>query len=134
MNIFWLNRVEDACSYLEFILQSIASRDLFQSIDFRLSICWEYLMWMDHVNWHHILMTLINSNLYLTNEFCLIRRLILEESVVRIISSNLIIITMNPILMVIKTMKTARFVVLKNLKTSKDIKGFCIIIANFWFC
>ncbi|EDV21734.1 uncharacterized protein TRIADDRAFT_30078 [Trichoplax adhaerens] len=43
-------RVNDARSYLEFILQSIASRDMFQSIELRFSMCWEYLMWMDHAN------------------------------------------------------------------------------------
>ena len=45
------SRMEDASAYIEFILNSIQSRDLFHSLQIEPSACWEYLMWMDQVSW-----------------------------------------------------------------------------------
>ncbi len=41
--------VEDASAYIEFILGSIRSRDLFHSIQIEPTTCWSYLFWMDQV-------------------------------------------------------------------------------------
>lgn len=41
--------VPDALAYVEFILKSIQSKDLFHSIDIVPTACWEYLMWLDQV-------------------------------------------------------------------------------------
>ena len=46
-----ISRMEDASAYIEFILNSIQSRDLFHSLQIEPSACWEYLMWMDQVSW-----------------------------------------------------------------------------------
>ena len=42
-------RMEDASGYIEFILRSMQSRDLFHSIRIEPTSCWEYLLWMDQV-------------------------------------------------------------------------------------
>ena len=42
-------RVVDAVSYVEYITNSIRSRDLYQMIDISFSQCWEVLMWLDSV-------------------------------------------------------------------------------------
>jgi DNA polymerase epsilon subunit 1 len=42
-------RLEDASAYVEFILRSIQSRDLFHSIRIEPTANWEYLLWMDQV-------------------------------------------------------------------------------------
>ncbi|KAK3734408.1 hypothetical protein QZH41_010067, partial [Actinostola sp. cb2023] len=42
--------VSDAMAYVEFILRSIQSKDLFHSIDIVPTACWEYLMWLDQAN------------------------------------------------------------------------------------
>lgn len=42
--------VEDASAYIEFILGSIRSRDLFHSIQIEPTACWSYLFWMDQVS------------------------------------------------------------------------------------
>ena len=44
-----ISRMEDASAYIEFILNSIQSRDLFHSLQIEPTSCWEYLMWMDQV-------------------------------------------------------------------------------------
>ncbi len=41
--------VEDASAYIEFILGSIRSRDLFHSIQIEPMTCWSYLFWMNQV-------------------------------------------------------------------------------------
>ena len=41
--------VEDASAYIEFILTTIRSRDLFHSIQIEPTTCWSYLFWMDQV-------------------------------------------------------------------------------------
>eukprot|EP00794_Sanderia_malayensis_P002850 gene2850-3296_t len=43
-------RVKDALAYVQYILKSIQSKDLFHSIDLSPHSCWEYLYWMDQVN------------------------------------------------------------------------------------
>ncbi|XP_031567678.1 DNA polymerase epsilon catalytic subunit A-like [Actinia tenebrosa] len=42
--------VSDALAYVEFILKSIQSKDLFHSIDIVPTSCWEFLMWLDQAN------------------------------------------------------------------------------------
>ena len=41
--------MEDASAYIEFILRTMQSRDLFHSIRIEPTSCWEYLLWMDQV-------------------------------------------------------------------------------------
>eukprot|EP00112_Aurelia_sp_Birch-Aquarium-sp1_P000107 Seg1008.10 transcript_id=Seg1008.10/GoldUCD/mRNA.D3Y31 product="DNA polymerase epsilon catalytic subunit A" protein_id=Seg1008.10/GoldUCD/D3Y31 len=43
-------KVKDALAYVQFILRSIQSKDLFHSIDLAPTSCWEYLYWMDQAN------------------------------------------------------------------------------------
>jgi len=43
-------RVEDAISYVQYIVNSILGKELFHSIDISFSQCWEYLMWLDPAN------------------------------------------------------------------------------------
>ena len=45
-------RMEDASAYIQFILRSIQSRDLFHSIRIEPTCSWEYLLWMDQVSFH----------------------------------------------------------------------------------
>ncbi len=42
--------MEDASAYIQFILGSIQSRDLFHSIRIEPTAAWEYLLWMDQVH------------------------------------------------------------------------------------
>ena len=42
-------RIEDATAYIEFILNSIQSRELFHSLHFEPKACWHLLLWMDKV-------------------------------------------------------------------------------------
>ncbi|CAH2294918.1 DNA polymerase epsilon catalytic subunit A [Pelobates cultripes] len=44
-------RVEDAVAYVEYITQSIHSRELFHSLTISFSRCWEFLLWMDPANY-----------------------------------------------------------------------------------
>jgi len=39
----------DALGYVEYITNSIKSRELFHLIEFSYEQCWEYLMWLDQV-------------------------------------------------------------------------------------
>lgn len=41
--------IEDAISYVEFVVQSIRNKELFHSIEISYQQCWEYLMWLDPV-------------------------------------------------------------------------------------
>ena len=41
--------VSDAFGYINFILKSIQSKDLFHSLDITTTGCWEYLLWLDQV-------------------------------------------------------------------------------------
>ena len=42
--------MSDASAYIQFILNSIKSRELFHSITMEPNTCWEYLWWMDQAN------------------------------------------------------------------------------------
>ncbi|XP_066459860.1 DNA polymerase epsilon catalytic subunit A [Eleutherodactylus coqui] len=44
-------RVEDAIAYVEYITQSIHSKEIFHSLTISFSRCWEFLLWMDPVNY-----------------------------------------------------------------------------------
>ncbi|XP_073410903.1 DNA polymerase epsilon catalytic subunit A [Dendrobates tinctorius] len=44
-------RVEDAIAYVEYITQSIHTKELFHSITISFSRCWEFLLWMDPANY-----------------------------------------------------------------------------------
>ena len=41
--------VPDAFGYINFILKSIQSKELFNSLDITTTGCWEYLLWLDQV-------------------------------------------------------------------------------------
>ncbi|KAJ8379395.1 hypothetical protein SKAU_G00001730 [Synaphobranchus kaupii] len=43
-------RIEDAIAYVEYITQSIHSREIFHSLSISFSRCWEFLLWMDLAN------------------------------------------------------------------------------------
>lgn len=43
-------RIDDAISYVEYITNSIHSREIFHSLSISFSRCWEFLMWMDPSN------------------------------------------------------------------------------------
>lgn len=44
-------RVEDAVAYVDYITQSIHSREIFHSLTISFSRCWEFLLWMDPANY-----------------------------------------------------------------------------------
>ncbi|XP_077998858.1 DNA polymerase epsilon catalytic subunit A-like [Glandiceps talaboti] len=44
-------RIVDALAYVEYITNSIKSRELFHSIDITFQQCWEHLMWLDPANY-----------------------------------------------------------------------------------
>jgi DNA polymerase epsilon subunit 1 len=44
-------KVEDVCAYIEFVLKSIQSRDLYHSLQFEPKNCWNLLLWMDKANY-----------------------------------------------------------------------------------
>ena len=43
------DRIEDACAYAQFILESIHSKEMFKFLTIEPTTCWTYLMWMDQV-------------------------------------------------------------------------------------
>ena len=43
--------MSDASAYIQFILDSINSRELFHSLTMEPTQCWEYLWWMDQANY-----------------------------------------------------------------------------------
>ena len=43
--------MSDASAYIEFILSSIKSRELFHSLTMEPNQCWDYLWWMDQANY-----------------------------------------------------------------------------------
>ncbi|KAK8403806.1 hypothetical protein O3P69_000115 [Scylla paramamosain] len=43
-------RLEDAISYVQYVVNSIRGKELFHSIDLSFNQCWEYLMWLDPSN------------------------------------------------------------------------------------
>ncbi|KAM8961963.1 DNA polymerase epsilon catalytic subunit A [Pelodytes ibericus] len=44
-------RVDDAIAYVEYITQSIHTREIFHSITISFSRCWQFLLWMDPSNY-----------------------------------------------------------------------------------
>lgn len=50
----FFSSVKDALAYVQFILRSIQTKDLFHSIDLSPTSCWVYLYWMDQVRSIHI--------------------------------------------------------------------------------
>ncbi|XP_048370765.1 DNA polymerase epsilon catalytic subunit A [Sphaerodactylus townsendi] len=44
-------RIEDALSYVEYITNSIHSKEIFHSLTISFSRCWEFLLWMDPANY-----------------------------------------------------------------------------------
>uniref|UniRef100_A0A8C3Y6J6 DNA polymerase epsilon catalytic subunit n=1 Tax=Catharus ustulatus TaxID=91951 RepID=A0A8C3Y6J6_CATUS len=44
-------RIEDAISYMEYIINSIHSKEIFHSLTISFSRCWEFLLWMDPANY-----------------------------------------------------------------------------------
>ncbi|XP_075389510.1 DNA polymerase epsilon catalytic subunit A isoform X1 [Tenrec ecaudatus] len=44
-------RIEDALAYVEYITNSIHSKELFHSLSISFSRCWEFLLWMDPANY-----------------------------------------------------------------------------------
>ncbi|XP_076126347.1 DNA polymerase epsilon catalytic subunit A [Alosa pseudoharengus] len=43
-------RIDDAIAYVEYITNSIHSREIFHSLSLTFSRCWEFLLWMDPAN------------------------------------------------------------------------------------
>ncbi|KYO36959.1 DNA polymerase epsilon catalytic subunit A [Alligator mississippiensis] len=44
-------RIEDAIGYMEYIINSIHSKEIFHSLTISFSRCWEFLLWMDPANY-----------------------------------------------------------------------------------
>ncbi|XP_065196318.1 DNA polymerase epsilon catalytic subunit A-like [Sycon ciliatum] len=44
-------RLGDAFAYVQYVVNSIQSRDLFQHLGIELSACWQHLLWMDQSNY-----------------------------------------------------------------------------------
>ncbi|TSU24182.1 DNA polymerase epsilon catalytic subunit A [Bagarius yarrelli] len=44
-------RIDDAIAYVEYITNSIHSREIFHSLSITFSRCWEFLLWMDPANY-----------------------------------------------------------------------------------
>ena len=53
--------MSDASAYIQFILQSINSRELFHSLTMEPVRCWEYLWWMDQANYGGVSVNLPKS-------------------------------------------------------------------------
>ncbi|KAK3853994.1 hypothetical protein Pcinc_039493 [Petrolisthes cinctipes] len=43
-------RIDDAIAYVQYVVNSIRSKELFHSVDISFNQCWEYLMWLDSAN------------------------------------------------------------------------------------
>ncbi|XP_020776588.1 DNA polymerase epsilon catalytic subunit A [Boleophthalmus pectinirostris] len=57
-------RIDDAIGYIDYITNSIHSREIFHSLSISFSQCWEFLMWMDPANYGGIKGKLPTSVLY----------------------------------------------------------------------
>ncbi|XP_018524002.1 DNA polymerase epsilon catalytic subunit A [Lates calcarifer] len=57
-------RIDDAIGYVEYITNSIHSREIFHSLSMSFSRCWEFLMWMDPANYGGVKGKLPSSVLY----------------------------------------------------------------------
>ncbi|XP_066545416.1 DNA polymerase epsilon catalytic subunit A [Amia ocellicauda] len=57
-------RIDDAIAYVEYITNSIHSREIFHSLSMSFSRCWEFLLWMDLANYGGVKGKLPSSVLY----------------------------------------------------------------------
>ncbi|KAJ8415285.1 hypothetical protein AAFF_G00422650 [Aldrovandia affinis] len=57
-------RIDDAIAYVEYITNSIHSREIFHSLSISFSRCWEFLLWMDLANHGGVKGKLPDSILY----------------------------------------------------------------------
>ncbi|XP_028851833.1 DNA polymerase epsilon catalytic subunit A isoform X2 [Denticeps clupeoides] len=57
-------RIEDAIAYVEYITNSIHSREIFHSLSITFSRCWEFLLWMDPANFGGVKGKLPSNVLY----------------------------------------------------------------------
>uniref|UniRef100_A0A8B9R8J5 DNA polymerase epsilon catalytic subunit n=1 Tax=Astyanax mexicanus TaxID=7994 RepID=A0A8B9R8J5_ASTMX len=57
-------RIDDAIAYVEYITNSIHSREIFHSLSITFSRCWEFLMWMDPANYGGVKGKLPSSLMY----------------------------------------------------------------------
>lgn len=57
-------RIDDAIAYVEYITNSIHSREIFHSLSLTFSRCWEFLLWMDPANHGGVRGKLPSSLLY----------------------------------------------------------------------
>ncbi|KAM9360448.1 DNA polymerase epsilon catalytic subunit A [Symphorus nematophorus] len=57
-------RIDDAIGYVEYITNSIHSREIFHSLSISFSRCWEFLLWMDPANCGGVKGKLPSSILY----------------------------------------------------------------------
>ncbi|XP_052412304.1 DNA polymerase epsilon catalytic subunit A [Carassius gibelio] len=57
-------RIDDAIAYVEYITNSIHSKEIFHSLSITFSRCWEFLLWMDPTNYGGVKGKLPSSLLY----------------------------------------------------------------------
>ncbi|XP_064424312.1 DNA polymerase epsilon catalytic subunit A [Latimeria chalumnae] len=57
-------RIEDAIGYVEYITNSIHTREIFHSLTISFSRCWEFILWMDPANYGGIKGKLPSSIMY----------------------------------------------------------------------
>ncbi|XP_027018753.2 DNA polymerase epsilon catalytic subunit A [Tachysurus fulvidraco] len=57
-------RIDDAIAYVEYITNSIHSREIFHSLSITFSRCWEFLLWMDPANYGGVKGKLPSSVMY----------------------------------------------------------------------
>ncbi|XP_029019497.1 DNA polymerase epsilon catalytic subunit A [Betta splendens] len=57
-------RIDDAIGYVEYITNSIHTREIFHSLSISFSRCWEFLLWMDPANYGGVKGKLPSSLLY----------------------------------------------------------------------
>ncbi|XP_036454918.1 DNA polymerase epsilon catalytic subunit A [Colossoma macropomum] len=57
-------RIDDAIAYVEYITNSIHSREIFHSLSITFSRCWEFLLWMDPANYGGVKGKLPSSIMY----------------------------------------------------------------------
>ncbi|XP_017560564.1 DNA polymerase epsilon catalytic subunit A [Pygocentrus nattereri] len=57
-------RIDDAIAYVEYITNSIHSREIFHSLSITFSRCWDFLLWMDPANYGGVKGKLPSSVMY----------------------------------------------------------------------
>ncbi|KAL7839918.1 hypothetical protein SRHO_G00265760 [Serrasalmus rhombeus] len=57
-------RIDDAITYVEYITNSIHSREIFHSLSITFSRCWDFLLWMDPANYGGVKGKLPSSVMY----------------------------------------------------------------------